>query len=100
MRRLLIGGSPDQGRYPASEVNDGACPEKPDQLSGADMFVASKGKDRVLDFSLSEGDKIVVSGDFDIVEKGKHVIVAHDRGKMKILDVSAQEINASIIDQV
>jgi len=26
---LLIGGSPFQGRYPASEVNDGACPEKP-----------------------------------------------------------------------
>ena len=26
------GGSPDQGRCPASEVNDGACPEKPVQL--------------------------------------------------------------------
>jgi len=26
---LLIGGSPEQGRYPASEVSDGACPEKP-----------------------------------------------------------------------
>ena len=33
MRRLLIGGSPDQGRCPASEVNDGACPEKPVLLS-------------------------------------------------------------------
>ncbi|QPN65882.1 hypothetical protein [Synechococcus sp. CBW1006] len=33
MRRLLIGGSPFQGRYPASEVNDGACPEKPDHLT-------------------------------------------------------------------
>jgi len=33
VRRLLIGGSPDQGRYPASEVNDGACPEKPVHLS-------------------------------------------------------------------
>ena len=32
MRRLLIGGSPFQGRYPASEVNDGGCPEKPDHL--------------------------------------------------------------------
>jgi hypothetical protein len=31
--RLLIGGSPDQGRYPSSEVNDGTCPEKPDHLS-------------------------------------------------------------------
>jgi len=31
---LLIGGSPDQGRNPASEVNDGACPEKPDHLRG------------------------------------------------------------------
>jgi len=29
---LLIDGSPDQGRYPASEVNDGACPEKPVHL--------------------------------------------------------------------
>ena len=27
-----MGGSPLQGRYPASEVNDGACAEKPDQL--------------------------------------------------------------------
>ena len=25
---------PFQGRYPASEVNDGTCPEKPDHLSG------------------------------------------------------------------
>ena len=32
VRRLLIGGSPFQGRYPASEVNDGTCPEKPDHL--------------------------------------------------------------------
>jgi hypothetical protein len=28
VRRLLTGGSPVQGQYPASEVNDGACPEK------------------------------------------------------------------------
>ncbi len=33
MRRLLIGGSPVQGRDPALEVNDGGCPEKPDHLS-------------------------------------------------------------------
>jgi hypothetical protein len=33
VRRLLIGGSPDQGQYPASEVNDGTCPEKPVHLS-------------------------------------------------------------------
>jgi hypothetical protein len=26
--RLLIDGSPDQGGCPASEVNDGGCPEK------------------------------------------------------------------------
>jgi len=26
---LFIGGSPDQGRYPASEVNDRGSPEKP-----------------------------------------------------------------------
>ena len=26
-------GAPFQGRYPASEVNDGTCPEKPDQLT-------------------------------------------------------------------
>ncbi len=32
VRRLLIGGSPFQGRDPASEVNDGGCPEKPDHL--------------------------------------------------------------------
>ena len=25
---VLIGGSPGQGRYPASEVKDEACPEK------------------------------------------------------------------------
>ena len=28
VRRLLIGGSPYQGRYSASEVIDGTCPEK------------------------------------------------------------------------
>jgi hypothetical protein len=28
------GGSPFQGRCPASEVNDGGCPEKPDHLKG------------------------------------------------------------------
>jgi len=33
VRRLLIGGSLDQGRYPASEVNDGVCPEKPSHLT-------------------------------------------------------------------
>jgi len=33
VRRLLIGGSPVQGRYPASEVNDGTCPEKPVHLT-------------------------------------------------------------------
>jgi hypothetical protein len=33
VRRLLIGGSPFQGRCPASEVNDGGCPGKPDQLT-------------------------------------------------------------------
>ena len=33
VRRLLIGGSPFQGRCPASEVNDGGCPEKLDHLS-------------------------------------------------------------------
>ncbi len=32
VRRLLIGGSPLQGRFPASEVNDGPCLEKPDNL--------------------------------------------------------------------
>jgi hypothetical protein len=26
VRRVLIGGSPVQGRFPASEVNDGGCP--------------------------------------------------------------------------
>jgi hypothetical protein len=29
---LLIGVNPDQGRHPASEVNDGFCPEKPVHL--------------------------------------------------------------------
>lgn len=33
VRRLLIVECPDQGRYPASEVNDGAYPEKPDHLN-------------------------------------------------------------------
>ena len=32
---MLIAGSPQQGRYPASEVNDGACPEKPVHLSSS-----------------------------------------------------------------
>lgn len=27
VQRLLIGGSPFQGQHPASEVNDGSCPE-------------------------------------------------------------------------
>jgi hypothetical protein len=33
VRRLLMGGSPVQGQYPASEVNDGTCPEKPVHLT-------------------------------------------------------------------
>jgi hypothetical protein len=33
VRRLLIGGSPFQGQYPASKANDGTCPEKPDHLN-------------------------------------------------------------------
>jgi len=33
VRRLLISGSPDQGRCRASEVNDGASPEKPVHLN-------------------------------------------------------------------
>jgi len=40
-RRLLIGGSPFQGRYPASEVNDGACQEKPVHLN-SQTYTASK----------------------------------------------------------
>jgi hypothetical protein len=32
MRGLLIGGSPDQGHYPASEIGDETCPEKLVQL--------------------------------------------------------------------
>ena len=55
VRRLLnsfgegyaYGGSPFQGRCPASEVNDGGCPEKPDHLTGscraASGSVAPKG---------------------------------------------------------
>lgn len=31
-RRLLDGESPPQGRSPTSQVNDGICPEYPDQL--------------------------------------------------------------------
>ena len=33
VRRSLIGGSHIQGWCPASEVNDGGCPEKPDHLT-------------------------------------------------------------------
>jgi hypothetical protein len=33
VRRLLMVGAPFQGWCPASEVNDGGCPGKPDQLS-------------------------------------------------------------------
>jgi hypothetical protein len=33
VRRLLMGGSPHEERYPSSEVTDGACPEKPVQLT-------------------------------------------------------------------
>jgi hypothetical protein len=31
--RLPMGGSPFLGRFPASEVNDGRCPEKPYHLT-------------------------------------------------------------------
>jgi len=41
---LLIGGSPFQGRYPASEVNDGDCPEKPDHLNDFRDFWYSAGE--------------------------------------------------------
>jgi hypothetical protein len=37
-RRLRMGGSPFQGRYPASQVNDGPCPERPDQLKPRQLF--------------------------------------------------------------
>jgi hypothetical protein len=33
VRRLRISESPDYGRYPASELNDGARPEKPAHLT-------------------------------------------------------------------
>jgi len=33
-------GAPFQGRYPTSEVNDGTCPEKPDQLSAVSIAVS------------------------------------------------------------
>lgn len=36
LRRLLISGSPFQGRYPASKVNDGPYPEKTDHLRAAE----------------------------------------------------------------
>ena len=39
VRRFLIGGSPVQGRYPASEVNDRACPAKPDHLSHLPLVI-------------------------------------------------------------
>ena len=42
VRRLLIGGSPGQGRYPASEANDGACPEKLVHLNEIVPFVADQ----------------------------------------------------------
>jgi hypothetical protein len=33
---------PLQGRYPASEVNDGDCPEKPDHLNVGDALTLVK----------------------------------------------------------
>lgn len=47
VRRLLMGGSPFQGRYPASEVNDGACPEKPVHLTldaNSSLFLGGLGE--------------------------------------------------------
>ena len=37
VRRLLIGGSILQGRYPDSEVNDAPSPGKPDHLRGSEL---------------------------------------------------------------
>jgi hypothetical protein len=47
-RRLRQRWSPFQGRYPASEVNDGPCPEKPDHLRPPHGLphVAAGGLDR------------------------------------------------------
>ena len=42
LRRLLFGGSPFQERYPASEVNDGACPEKPNHLKPKWLVLAGQ----------------------------------------------------------
>jgi hypothetical protein len=55
-------GAPFQGRYPASEVNDGTCPEKPDQLKMrsvsvlVDFMSADSGWKQLRHF----GDKAVV----------------------------------------
>ncbi len=44
MRRLLMGGSPVQGGCPASEVHDGACPEKPVPLRSAWRTCSARGR--------------------------------------------------------
>jgi hypothetical protein len=43
VRRLLMSGSPVQGRYTASEVNDGTCPEKPVHLRVHVTLTEAKG---------------------------------------------------------
>jgi hypothetical protein len=51
VRRLLIGGSPDQERCPASEVNDGGCPEKPVHLRAVGLPLIERRLEQSLEHS-------------------------------------------------
>jgi hypothetical protein len=64
VRRLLIGGSPDQERCPASEVNDGGCPEKPVHLNA--MSKAEVLALRVIADQLENGEAEPVSIQFSL----------------------------------
>jgi len=63
VRRLLIGGSPDQGRCPASEVNDVACPEKPVHIIGHDVRLRSLLSDFLIELCEIKNHANPVSSD-------------------------------------
>lgn len=52
--------------------------------TGADTFVASAGKDKIKDFSLIEGDRVQVEGEFEVKYGKSKTIIEHDEGRLII----------------
>jgi predicted extracellular nuclease/2',3'-cyclic-nucleotide 2'-phosphodiesterase (5'-nucleotidase family) len=58
--------------------------------SGSDFFLLSQGDDTILDFSIDEGDRVVIlSGQpFSLAESGNDLVIFRAQGNTTLLDVS------------